>query len=99
MTEFGWSRAQPIQKKGDEHETFSLFFKSEGVPPKMVMYGSKDKTLGSFSKKCQDVDYHIKQTETYSPWQLQAEGNIRELKKGAGRKMVQYGAPMLFGID
>ena len=29
----------------------------------------------------------------YYPWQLQAEGNIRDLKKGAGRKMVLSGAP------
>ena len=27
----------------------------------------------------------------YSPWQLQDEGTIRELKKGAGRKMVLAG--------
>ena len=27
LNEFGWSRAHPIKKKGDAHETFSLFFK------------------------------------------------------------------------
>ena len=36
---------------------------------------------------------HIKQTEPYSPWQNAAEGAIRELKRGAGRKMMSPKAP------
>ena len=31
--------------------------------------------------------------ETYSPWQIQVEGTIRDLKKFASRKMIQEGAP------
>ena len=31
--------------------------------------------------------------EPYSSRKLQAEGTIRDLKKGAGRKMVQAGSP------
>ena len=42
-----------------------------------------------FRNKCQDADCHINQTEPYSPWKFQAEGNIRYLKKGAGSKMVR----------
>jgi hypothetical protein len=30
----------------------------------------------------------LKQTEAYSPWQNAAESVIRELKKGAGRKIM-----------
>ena len=59
----------------------------------MVMDGSKEQTLGSFRKKCQDPDLHIKHTETYSTWKLQAGGNIRELKKSAERKIVWEGTP------
>ena len=43
----------------------------------MVMYVSKEQTLGLFRKKSQDADFRIKQTEPYSPWQLKAEGTIR----------------------
>ena len=39
-----------MKKKGDVHEKLSLFFKRDGVLPKMVMDGSKDQTLGSFRK-------------------------------------------------
>ena len=59
----------------------------------MVMDVSKDQTLGSFMKKCQETVFHIKQIEPYSPWQLQTEENIRDLKKGSGSKVVQAGAP------
>ena len=52
-TGFGWSRAHPMKIKGDAHETLSLFFKRDGVPHNMVMYGSKEQNLGSFRKKCQ----------------------------------------------
>ena len=71
----------------------SIFFKGDGVPPKMLMDGSKEKTLGSFKKSFQEADFHINQTEPYSPWQLQAEETIRELNKVGSRKMVWAGAP------
>ena len=45
-TEFGWTRVHPMKNKGDAHETLSLFFKRASVLPKMVMYGSKEHTLG-----------------------------------------------------
>ena len=45
-TEFGWSRAHPMKRKGDAHDTLYLFFKRHGVLPKMVMDESKEQTLG-----------------------------------------------------
>ena len=30
---FGWARAFPMENKGDTHETLSLLFKCDGVPP------------------------------------------------------------------
>ena len=52
-----------------------------------------------FRKKYQEEDCHINQTEPYSPWKLQSEANIRELKKAACRKMVRSGAPKLIWDD
>jgi hypothetical protein len=85
--------------KSDAHDLLSLLFQHDGVPPKMIMDGSKEQTLGRFKKKCQDADCRIKQTEPYSPWQNAAESAIRELKKAAGRKMVRAGAPKPFWAD
>ena len=45
-TEFFWSIAHPMKRKGDSHETLSLFFNRYSVPPKMVMDVSEDQTLG-----------------------------------------------------
>ena len=92
-TEFGSSTAHIMKRKGDAHGTLSLLFNRDDVPPNMVMDGSKEQTVGFFSNKFQEADCHINQTKPYYPWQLQAEGTTRELKKGAGRNMVWAGSP------
>ena len=88
-----------MKLKSDAHDSLSLLFQRDGVPPKMIMDGSKEQTLGRFKKKCQDADCRIKQTEPYSPWQNAAESAIRELQKAARQKMVRAGAPKPFWMD
>ncbi len=39
---FGWARAHPMKHKGDAHETLSLVFRRDGVPPTMVTDDSKE---------------------------------------------------------
>jgi hypothetical protein len=60
-TSFGWLQVQPMKKKSDAQKTLSLVFQRDGVPPKMIMGGSKEQTMGRFWKKCQDADCRIKQ--------------------------------------
>ncbi len=45
---FGWARAHPMKRKGDAHETLSLVFQCNGVPPTMVTDDSKEQTKGEF---------------------------------------------------
>ncbi len=92
-TSFGWSRAFPMQHKSDAHEALSLLFQRDGVPPACIVDGSKEQVKGEFRRKLKEASCQLKQTEPYSPWQNAAEGNIRELKKGAGRKMIKSGSP------
>jgi hypothetical protein len=47
-TSFGWARAHPTKRKGDVHETLSLVFRCNGVPPTMVTDDSKEQTKGEF---------------------------------------------------
>ena len=47
-----------MKKKGYVNETLSLFFKRDGIPPKMVMDGSKDHTIGLFRKKSRVIFPH-----------------------------------------
>ena len=82
-----------MKKKSEAHEALSLLFSCEGVPPVMITDGSKEQVQGQFRKKLADADCWLKQTEPYSPWMNAAEGSIRELKRGAGRKMEKAGSP------
>ncbi len=45
---FGWARAHSMKRKGDAHETLSLEFQCNGVPPTMVTNDSKEQTKGEF---------------------------------------------------
>jgi len=81
------------------HEGLSLLFKRDGVPPKIIVDGSKEQTMGTFAKKVRQADCWLKQTEPYSPWSNAAEGVIRELKKGSGRKMVKTKTPKVLWDD
>ena len=92
-TSFGWARAHPMKRKGEAHEALSVVFHRDGVPPTMVIDGSKEQTLGEFRRKLKEADCHPRMTEPYSPWQQAAEGCIRELKRGSSRKMLRCGSP------
>ncbi len=41
-TNFGWARAHPLKQKGEAPEALLLMFKHDGVPPKMILNGSKE---------------------------------------------------------
>ena len=92
-TSFGWARAYPMKRKGEAHETLSVLFNRDGVPPTMVTDDSKEQTQGDFRRKLREADCHPRVTEPYSPWQQAAEGCIRELKRGSTRKMIKTGSP------
>ena len=71
----------------------SLLFAQEGVPSTLVIVGAREQVMGEFRLKARQADCHVKQTEPYSPWQNASEGTIRELKKGAGRKIIKSYSP------
>jgi hypothetical protein len=82
-----------MTRKGEAHETLSLLFHHDGVPPTMVFDGLNEQCKGDFKRKLRKADCHIRQTEPYSPWQQAAEGCIRKLKRGVSRKMIKTGFP------
>ena len=92
-TSFGWTRVFPMKKKSEAHEGLSLLFQRDGVPPACIVDGSKEQAEGDFRRKCKEASCQLKQIKPYSPWQNAAEGAIRELKKGAGRKMIKRRSP------
>jgi hypothetical protein len=92
-TDFGWSRSYPMSRKGEAHEALGLLFAREGVPPKMIVDGAKEMKLGEFARKCTEASCYLQSTEPYSQWSNSAKREIRELKKGATRKLTRSGAP------
>jgi hypothetical protein len=82
-----------MTRKGEAHETLSLLFHCDGVPPTMVLDGSKEQTKGDFKRKLREADCQARQTEPYSPWQQAAEGCIRKLKRGVSHKMIKTSPP------
>jgi hypothetical protein len=82
-----------MTRKGETHETLSLLFHRDGVPPTMVFDSSKEQCQEDFKRELCEADCHARQTEPYSPWQQAAEGCIHELKQGVSHKMIKTGSP------
>ena len=66
-TSYGWSRTIPMTKKSDSPFALDRLFRHEGVPPEIIMYGSKEQNLGDFSRKLRDNGCHRTQIEPHSP--------------------------------
>jgi hypothetical protein len=87
----GWTRAFPMKRKSEAHETLSLLFARDGVPNVMIMDGAREQVMGEFRRKCRQAGVHVRQTEP--PFSNAAESAIRELKKGVARQMVRAKTP------
>ena len=92
-TDFGLARAFPMASRSETHETLSLLFARDAVPPACICYNSKEMVQGKFYKKLKDAACQIKQLEPYNPWSNAVEREIKELNKGAGHKLPRSGAP------
>ncbi len=82
-----------MTRKGEAHETLSLLFHRDGVPPTMVFDGLNEHCKGDFKRKLRKADCHARQTEPYFPWQQATGGCIRKLKRGVSHKMIKTGSP------
>ena len=48
-----------MAKKGGAHEALSLLFQRCGVPPKIIIYVSKEQTLGYFKSRVAEAGCHF----------------------------------------
>ncbi|KAL7487724.1 hypothetical protein ACHAW6_013295 [Cyclotella cf. meneghiniana] len=79
--------------KSQAHDALGILFSWEGVLPKMIVDSANEMRLGEFAQKYNDAMYSLWGTEPYSPWSNSTKREIRELKKGAARKLTRSGAP------
>ena len=82
-----------MKAKSDCHDALSVLFSRDGVPLAIIMDGSKEQTLGNFSRKLHEADCIRREIEPYSAWSNTCKLNIRELKRGSSRKMLKSGSP------
>jgi hypothetical protein len=82
-----------MTRKDEAHETLSLLFHCDSVPPTMVLDGSKEHCKGDFKRILREADCHARQTEPNTPWQQAAEVCVRKLKRGVSRKIIKTGSP------
>jgi hypothetical protein len=54
-TNFGWSRAFPLQKESDVHETLDLFLGRYGIPEALVSHNAKAYIHGDSNKKAKEA--------------------------------------------
>ena len=92
-TDFGWTRAFPMASRSEAHETLSLLFVRDGVPPTCICDNARELVQGKFHQKLKEAACHLRQLEPYTPWSNAAEREIKELKKGACHKLLQSRAP------
>ena len=66
-TNFGWARAFPMTSRSEAHETLSLLFVTDGVPPACICDSVKEMIQGKLYQKLKDAACHLKQLESYIP--------------------------------
>ena len=88
-----------MQKKSDANEGLYLLAAQESIPAEIVGDNAREQTMENFRKMEREMGCHIKHTEAYSPWQNVAEGNTREFKQGAGRKMMSSKGRTIWDSD
>ena len=92
-TDFGWARAFPMASRSEAHETLSLLFVRDGVPPTCICDNARELVQGKFHQKLKEAACHLRQLEPYTPWSNAAEREIKDLKKGASHKLLWFRAP------
>ena len=88
-----------MANKGDAHEVIYLLFQRDGVPPKIIVDGSKEQTLGVLKRKVAESGCHLRKKEPEYLWQMSAEGGICELKLGSGKNMTNMKSPKVLWYD
>ena len=82
-----------MASRSEAHEMLSLLFVRDGVPQTCICDNARELVQGKFHQKLKEAACHLKQLEPYTPLSNAAVREIKELKKGAGCKLLQSRAP------
>ena len=79
-------------QKSEVHNKLPLIFERDGVRPKIIVYKSKEQSLGAFVHKCREAEYHLVNIKPCLPWSQMYEECIRELKRGSSIQLIKTGS-------
>ena len=82
-----------MKLKSEAHESLSMLFTIDGVPPNLVDDNSKEQSLGKFYRKFCEADCNLVNTDSYSPYIMAAKGCTKHLNQGLPRKILKYASP------
>ena len=88
-----------MASRSEAHETLSLLFARDGVPPACICINAKEMVQDKFHQKLKDAACQLKHFEPYTPWSNASEREIKELKNGAGHKLLISRAPKCLWYD
>ena len=94
VTDKGYLKVIPMQKKGQVHQAYRLFFKHVGVPDAFVCDGSKEQTLGEAKKICDSVGTTIRKLERNKPFSNRAELYVGLVKRAVKKDLKESDCPM-----
>ena len=67
-TDYGWARAFLMTSRNEAHETLSMIFTWDSVPPPCICVNTKEMIQGIFYPKLKYAACQLKQLEPYTPW-------------------------------
>ena len=92
-TNQSWSFSFPMKLKSEANEASSLLFQWDRVPPVVIFDNAQEMILGEFNLKLKEALCHFNEMGSFTQWPNAAKREIKELKKGSGRKLIKSDAP------
>ena len=91
----GFTHVYPMERKSEAGDTLQAVSRDIGIPNTIISDNAPEQ-IGKHSKfqqLCKRYNIESRSTEPYSPWQNQAEGNIKIVKGKAKRRRIRRRVP------
>ena len=95
VSDFGFVKVKPMKLKYEVPLALKSFFKTVGVPPKIICDGAPEQIKGESRRLCNKVDTEIIQLERGTPWANRAEGYVGITKSETKTDLKISNCPMV----
>ena len=95
VSDFGFAKVKPMKLKSEVPLALKSFFKTVGVPPKIICDGAPEQIKGESRQLCNKVDTEIIQLERGTPWANRAELYVGITKSETKTDLKTSNCPMV----